>query len=128
MGLTESRPTEGVLVYIGMECIWTTTPDGEDRFATGMHFRDESFPIKIKRYPDGDTVATESQKLGVITGQFIRAQRTCSTIATFKKAVRQLVQAALRRRYPHRAIDRTWGKFLAKWWSAQEVRRGELRS
>ena len=73
-------------------------------------------------------MATDSQTLGVITGQFIWAHRTCSTMATFKKAVRQVVQAALRRRYHHRAIDCMWEKFLAKWWSAQGVRRCELGS
>ena len=73
-------------------------------------------------------MVTDSQRLGVISGQFIRAQRLCSVLETFKEAVQNVVLAAMRRGYKRGELDRMWGKFLVKWWSAEEVRRGELRA
>ena len=46
----------------------------------------------------------------------------------FKKAVQDVALAALKRGYKKNELDRVWGKFLAQWWKAQEVRRGELRA
>ena len=45
-----------------------------------------------------------------------------------KEAVQNVVLAAPRRGYKRRELDRVWGKFLIQWWTAEEVRRGELRS
>ena len=118
---------EGELVYLGMEQKWVETQNGV-KFITGMHFRDATHPIKIRRYPGDGSMVTDSQRIGVITGQFIRAQRLCSTLFSFKDAVQNIVLAAMRRGYKRREMDRVWGKFLVKWWKAEEVRRGELRS
>jgi hypothetical protein len=70
----------------------------------------------------------DSQRIGVITGQFIRAQRLCSTLENMKEAVRGVALAAFRKGYKRRELDRQWGKFLVQWWKAEEVRRGELRA
>ena len=44
-------------------------------------------------------MVTDSQRIGVVTGQFIRAQRLCSVLGRFKKAVQDVAMAALRRGY-----------------------------
>ena len=71
---------------------------------------------------------TDSQRFGVITGQFIRAHRLCSTLQNMKEAVKGVALAPMRRGYKRRELDRQWGKFLVQWWTAEEVRRGELRA
>ena len=68
------------------------------------------------------------QQMGVLTGQFIRAQRLCSTLNKFKTAVQNVTLAAMRRGYKRRELDRMWGKFLMDWWKAEEMRRAELRA
>ena len=73
-------------------------------------------------------MVTDSQRLGVLTGQFIRAQRLCSVMPMFKDAIKNVVLAAMRRGYKKGELDRVWGKFLIEWWLAREVRRGELRA
>ena len=93
-----------------------------------MHFRDATYPIRIRRNPADGSMITDSQRMGVITGQFIRAQRLCSILQTFKMAVQGVVLAAMRRGYRRKELDRQWGKFLVDWWKAEETRRGELRS
>jgi hypothetical protein len=118
---------EGQLVFLGMRESWIPYSKGT-KFVTGMHFRDASYPITIRRYPAGGSMVTDSQRIGVITGQFIRAQRLCSTLENMKEAVRGVALAALRRGYKRRELDRQWGKFLVQWWKAEEVRRGELRA
>ena len=110
-----------------MEMQWLQTAKGV-KFRTGMHFRDNDYPIKIRRYPAEGSMVTDAQRIGVVKGQFIRAQRLCSVMQTFKLAVQQVVQAAMRRGYKRKELDRVWGKFLVQWWKAQEVRRGELRA
>ena len=60
-------------------------------------------------------------------GQLIRAQRLCSTLATFKEAVVMIAKSALKRGYAKRMLNGVFGRFLAKWWRARELRRGELR-
>ena len=118
---------EGQLVFLGMRESWIPYSKGT-KFVTGMHFRDASYPIVIRRYPAGGSMVTDSQRIGVITGQFIRAQRLCSTLENMKEAVRGVALAAFRRGYKRRELDRQWGKFLVQWWKAEEVRRGELRA
>ena len=86
------------------------------------------YPVRIQHYPDTNNMVTDGQWLGVLTGQFIRAQRTCSTIRQFKARVRKIALAALQRGYGTREMDRVWGKFLVRWWTARELRRGELRA
>ena len=122
-----TRQRLGHLVYLGMEMDWYTTTNGV-AFSTGMHFRDATYPIEIRRYPANGSMVTDAQRIGVVTGQFIRAQRICSTLGRFKLGVQDVVLAALRRGYKKNELDRVWGKFLAQWWKAQEVRRGELRA
>jgi hypothetical protein len=122
-----TRNKEGDFVFLGMELKWECRR-GTARFVTGMHFRDSSYPIRIRRYPAEGSMITESQRLGVVTGQFIRAQRLCSTLEKMKQAVQGVVLACMRRGYHRRELDRMWGKFLLQWWKAEEVRRGELRA
>ena len=127
MQYKNTRQQEGSLVFLGMELEWRLTND-KVTFVTGMHFRDAMYPIKIRRYPANGSMVTDSQRIGVIMGQFIRAQRLCSTMAKFKTAVQNIVLAGMRRGYKRRELDRVWGKFLMQWWKAQEMRRGELRA
>ena len=127
MAYKSTRKQPGESVFLGMEEHWVETKKGT-KFVTGMHFRDAAYPIKIRRYPADGTMVTDSQRLGVSTGQFIRAQRLCSTMETFKTAVKGICMAAMRRGYKRKELDRMWGKFLIAWWKAEEVRRGELRS
>ena len=127
MRYKNTRTKEGELVYLGMELKWVNGRNGT-KFITGMHFRDASYPIKIRRYPGAGSMVTDSQRMGVLTGQFIRAQRLCSTLQTFKEGVQNVVLAAMRRGYFRRELDRMWGKFLVDWWRAEELRRGELRA
>jgi hypothetical protein len=127
MKYKSTRSKVGELVFLGMEQKWKVTKRGIT-FTTGMHFRDASYPIQIRRYPAEGSMVTDSQRIGVITGQFIRAQRLCSALGTFKAAVQNVTLAATRRGYKRGEMDRVWGKFLVNWWKAEEVRRGELRS
>jgi hypothetical protein len=124
---TTGEAASGRMVYLGMELIWEDYK-GKSKFITGMHFRDAQYPIRIRRYPAEGSMITDSQRMGVITGQFIRAQRLCSVLHTFKQGVQGVVLAALRRGYKRGELDRMWGKFLVQWWKAEEIRRGELRS
>ena len=87
---------EGQLVFLGMRESWVPYSKGT-KFVTGMHFRDASYPIVIRRYPAGGSMVTDSQRIGVITGQFIRAQRLCSKLENMKEAVRSVALAAFRR-------------------------------
>ena len=114
-------------MFLGMVMQWLHTQKGE-RFRTGMHFRDNDYPIRIRRYPADGSMVTDAQRIGVLKGQIIRAQRLCSVMQTFKTSVQQVVLAAMRRGYKRRELDRTWGRFLVEWWKAEEVRRGELRA
>ena len=127
MKYKSTRQKTGHLIYLGMEMDWEDTKRGK-AFTTGMHFRDASYPIQIRRYPANGSMVTDSQRIGVVTGQFIRAQRICSVLRRFKQAVQDVALAALRRGYKKNELDRVWGRFLAQWWKAQEVRRGELRA
>eukprot|EP00667_Euglena_gracilis_P000489 EG_transcript_489 len=124
-----TKTNDGELVYLGMVLKWLPlVRTGEMKFITGMHFRDCTYPIRIRRYPGAGSMVTDSQRLGVLTGQFIRGQRLCSTLQMFKFAVQGIALAATRRGYFRHELDRMWGKFLADWWKAEEIRRGELRS
>ena len=111
-----------------MELEWRVSTGNKVTFVTGMHFRDGLYPIRIRRYPANGSMVTDSQRLGVIIGQFIRAQRLCSTLNKFKIAVQNVVLAGMRRGYKRRELGRVWGKFLMQWWKAEEMRRGELQS
>ena len=72
-------------------------------------------------YPGQGSMVTDSQRMGVVTGQFIRAQRMCSTLQKFKEAVQNVTLAAMRRGYFRAEMDRMWGKFLVQWWKAGVV-------
>ena len=122
-----SKGMEGTIPFVGMELMWEKTRKGTN-FKTGMYFRDNNYPIRIRRYPANGSMVTDSQRIGVSTSQFIRAQRLCSVLPTFKAGVYQVVLAALRRGYKRGELDRVWGKFLVNWWKAEEVRRGEMRA
>jgi hypothetical protein len=127
MKYKSTKGKKGPTVYLGME-LWWDASKGTPTFVTGMHFRESSYPIRIRRYPAEGSMVTDSQRVGVLTGQFIRAQRVCSVMRTFKGAVQGVVLAAMRRGYKRREMDRMWGKFLVEWWKAEEWRRGELRA
>ena len=48
--------------------------------------REASYPIRIIRYPAQDSLSSDEQRMGVVMGQFIRAQRICSHMSGFKDA------------------------------------------
>ncbi len=75
MQYKSTRPKEGELVYLGWELKERLEHKGTTKFITGMHFRDIVYPIRIRRYPAEGSMMIDSQRLGVITGQSIRAQR-----------------------------------------------------
>ncbi len=56
-----------MVVYLGMELRWEEHKGGV-KFITGMHFRDAGYPIRIRRYPAEGSMVTDSERLGVITG------------------------------------------------------------
>ena len=97
--------------FVGMELMWEKTRKGTT-FQTDMYFRDNNCPIRIRRYPANGSMVTDSQRIGVITGQFIRAQRLCSVLPAFKVGVNQVVLVALRRGYKRGELERVWSKFL----------------
>ena len=117
MQYKQTQPSGGELVYLGMVLRWVPT-SSTLKFITGMHFRDAIYPIAIRRYPGSGSMITDSQRMGVVTGQFIRAQRLCSTLRTFKEAVQNVVLAGMRTGYFRHELDRMWGKFLVNWWKA----------
>ena len=127
MAYISKKPEDGALDFVGVRLKWEEDKKGPV-LRTGVHFRDGLYPIKIRRYPADGSMVSDSQRLGVIIGQFIRAQRLCSVLSTFKAAVQQVVLSAMQRGYKRRELDRLWGKFLMQWWKAEEVRRGELRA
>jgi hypothetical protein len=128
MKYKDTRQQVGLLVFLGMELEWRLSADKKVTFTTGMHFRDGLYPIRIRRYPANGSMVTDSQRLGVIIGQFIRAQRLCSTLNKFKIAVQNVALAGMRRGYKRRELGRVWSKFLMQWWKAEEMRRGELQA
>ena len=117
---------DGHLVFIGADLLWEEDEEGKTRFSTGVHFRDGSYPITIRRYPVRQSVILDTQRLGVLTGQYVRAIRLCSAVRRFKEAVQKVKAAAMRRGYGVREQKRTWTKFLRLWWGAQEVAMGEM--
>jgi hypothetical protein len=62
-----TRQKTGHLIYLGMEMDWEDTKRGK-AFTTGMHFRDASYPIQIRSYPANGSMVTDSQRIGVATG------------------------------------------------------------
>ena len=128
MQYRSTRKSLGVAEYLGMKIVWNPETRGKVRVTTELLQREAAYPIRILRYPAKDTTCSEAQRLGVITGQFIRAQRICSHLKQFKEGVVYITTCALRRGYSRRRLHQVWGRFLGKWWSARELRRGELRS
>ena len=115
---------DGHLVFLGADLLWEEDEEGKIRFSTGVHFKERSYPITIKRFPVRESVNLDTQRLGVLTGQYVRAIRLCSTARRFKEAVQKVTAAAMRRGYGMREHKRTWTKFPRLWWGAQEV--GEM--
>ena len=127
MKYRETRRVKGELEYLGMKLRWRIGCGGKRWFETGVYFRDEMYPIRILRYPHETSVVSTAQQVGVLRGQLIRAQRLCSMLGMFKEAVVMIIKSALRRGYTSRVLCGVFGRFLAKWWRARELRRGELR-
>ena len=50
-------------------------------------------PFAFADTPLVGSMVTDSQRLGMISGHFIRAQRLCSVLETFKEAVQNVVLA-----------------------------------
>ena len=120
MEYKSTRKIPGEVEYLGMKVKWEQKPTGDVVVNTAMLQREETYPIRIIRYPSQESVGTAAQKM--ILGQFIRAQRICSTMQNFKQAVVYVTQCAMRRGYARRGLHSVWGKFLAKWWTDRELR------
>ena len=55
------------LVFLGMELEWSAK--GKDaKFSTGLHFYGMHYPVRIQRYLDMNSMVTDGQRLGVLTG------------------------------------------------------------
>ena len=83
------------LVFLGME-LESATKAEDTKFSTGLHFCDMHYPVQIQRYPDVNSMVTDGQRLGVLTGQF--------TMRQFKAGVQKIAWAALQ-----------WGYGTGKW-------------
>ena len=90
---------DGRLVFIGADLLWEEDEEGKIKFSTGVHFREGSYPITIRRYPVRESVILDTQRLGVLTGQNVRAIKICSTARKFKEAVQKVTLVAMRRGY-----------------------------
>ena len=128
MEYKSTRKQRGVVEYLGMKIIWNDGEEGRCKVTTELLQREAAYPIRIIRYPAQDSLASDEQRMGVVLGQFIRAQRICSHLKGFKEAVLYITACAFRRGYPRRRIHEVWGRFLGQWWAARELRRGYLRT
>ena len=117
---------DGHLVFIGADLWWEEDEEGKIRFSIGVHFREGSYPITMRRYPGRESVILGTQRLGMRIGQYVQAIRLCSTVRRFKEAIHKVTAAAMRRSYGMREQKRTWTKFLRLLWGAQEVAMGEM--
>jgi hypothetical protein len=128
MEYKSTRKKPGEVEYLGMKVIWHQGKADNSWVTTELLQREAAYPIRILRYPTQDSLASDEQRMGVVMGQFIRAQRICSHISGFKEAVLYVVKCAYRRGYPRRHLHAVWGRFLGQWWAARELRRGQLRT
>ena len=128
MDYKSTKKQSGEVEYLGMRVVWSRGKDDKCKVATELLQREAAYPIRIIRYPAQDSLASDEQRMGVVMGQFIRAQRICSHLAGFKAAVLYVVKCAFRRGYPRRRLHEVWGRFLGQWWAAREMRRGQLRA
>ena len=53
---------DGHLVFIGADLWWEEDEVGKIGFSTGVHFREGSYPITIKRYPVRESVILDTQR------------------------------------------------------------------
>ena len=65
-------------------------------------------------------MVTDGQRLGVLTGQFIRAQRLCSTMRQFKAGVQKIAWAVRITTKKDAASNRVRGR--------EESRRGKTKT
>ena len=128
MEYKSTRKRQGEVEYLGMKLVWREDGNGRCKVSSELLQREAAYPIRIIRYPAHDSLASDEQRMGVVMGQLIRAQRICSHMAGFKEAVLYITKCAFRRGCPRRRLCGTWGRFLGQWWAAQELRRGQLRS
>ena len=70
-----------------MKIRWEQAEGGTSRVVTELLQRETSYPIRIIRYPAQHSLASDEQRMGVVMGQFIRAQRICSHMMGVKEAV-----------------------------------------
>ena len=111
MKYKSTKQSVGHLVYLGMELDWEAAKSGTS-FTTGMHFRDATYPIEIRRYLANRSMVTDSQRIGVVMGQFIRAQQICSVLRRFKKAVQDVALAALKGGVQEKRVGQSLGQIL----------------
>ena len=71
---------DGHLVFIGADLLWEEDEEGKTKFSTGVCFKEGSYIITITRYPVRESVILATQRLGVLTGQYVRAIRLCSIV------------------------------------------------
>ena len=53
---------DGHLVFIGADMWWEEDEEGKIRFSTRVNFREESYPITIRRYPMRESVILDTQR------------------------------------------------------------------
>jgi ubiquitin C-terminal hydrolase len=94
----------------------------------GVHWRDEGYPVRIIRYPSYSSACSAQHLRGVIFGQFVRCQRICNRLSTFKEAVGRVTLQAIRRGYPVRVMRNVFDRFLRERWHTRDVLFGELRA
>ena len=116
----------GHLVFLGADLWWREDEKGRIKFETGVHWREKDYPIKIRRYPVRDSMILDAQRLGVLTGQYIRALRLCSVLRLLKEAIQTITKTATQRGYGTHEQKKQWGKFLRVWWGGQDITMGEM--
>ena len=66
----EKAKEKGHLVFLGADLWWEKgeQDEGVSHFSTGVHFRDSDYPIRIRRYPQKESMILDSQRCGVPLG------------------------------------------------------------
>ena len=89
---TTTDPKAVTFVGIGVR-----KEDNPPKIELGVHWRDEGYPVRIIRHPNYSSANSTQNFKGVILGQFVRCQRICNRLRTFKEGITQVTLNALRR-------------------------------
>jgi hypothetical protein len=112
------------VIYIGLKIY----KDAHGKAQTSLYDRADDYPITIRRYPWGGTVAPIAQLGGVLMGRFVAARVACSTVGEFKACVLRVLQHARGRDYPRRLVHSVWTRFLTFRWGVADPSIKELRT